>query len=54
MNEWGMNQVGTPVLGKIARCLNNGADPVMAAVQNGCRKASFSYAATHGRGARTA
>ncbi len=54
MDEWGSVQAGAAVLGGIACQMDNGVDPVRGVRGNRRCKMSFFYAATHGRGARTA
>ena len=54
MDEGGSVQDEAAVLGGIACHRDNGVDPVRGVRENGCCKMSFFYAATHGRGARTA
>ena len=54
MDEGESVQVGAAVLGGIACHRDNGVDPVRGVRGNECYKMSFFYAATHGRGARTA
>ena len=54
MDEGETVQAGAAVPGGNACHRDNGVDPVRGVRGNGCRKMSFFYTATHGRGARTA
>ena len=54
MDEGGTIQAGAVVLRRTTCHRDNGVDPVRGVRRNGCCKMSFFYAATHGRGARTA